>query len=268
MRRRSARIFAGALAALILSAAFMADAQAQRRRTSRRATTPVRTSPTPDSASGEPSVVSTVDDQQDETPRRTTRRTQQQQQRDAQNAQTENDRLHGTVRDLSTQVEQLNGQINQIKTDQRAMYDLERLTRAEQRAEDLRTQLREITDKEFQYQERLAEIDYESQPDSIQRRAALVGSLNPSAVRDAIAQQLERERARIKKQLELLGASHTRLEAAVATADTEVERLRARVDAADQAQQQQSAPPATDNANAANTTAAPQPTPTPAQPPE
>jgi DNA repair exonuclease SbcCD ATPase subunit len=265
MRTRSARILTGALAALILSVAFMTDAQAQRRRTSRRATTPVRTSPTPDSTSGEPSVVSTADEQQDETPRRTTRRSQQQ--RDAQNAQSENDRLHGTVRDLSTQVEQLNGQINQLKTDQRAMYDLERLTRAEQRAEDLRTQLREVTDKEFQYQERLAEIDYESQPDSIQRRAALVGSLNPSGVRDAIAQQLERERARIKKQLELLGASHTRLEAAVATADAEVERLRQRVDAADQAQQQ-SAPPAAEGANAANTTAAPQPTPTPAQPPQ
>jgi predicted RNase H-like nuclease (RuvC/YqgF family) len=264
MRTRSARIFACALAALILFVALDADALAQRRRTSRRATSPARTSPTPDSTSGEPSVVSTADEQQDETPRRTTRRSQQ---RDAQNAQSENDRLHGTVRDLSTQVEQLNGQINQLKTDQRAMYDLERLTRAEQRAEDLRTQLREITDKEFQYQERLAEIDYESQPDSIQRRAALIGSLNPSGVRDAIAQQLERERVRIRKQLELLGASHTRLEAAVATADAEVERLRARVDAADQAQQQ-SAPPATDNANAANTTAAPQPTPTPAQPPE
>src|SRR3712207_7798680 len=47
------------------------------------------------------------------------------------------------------------------KADQRAMFDLERLTRAEQRAEDLRRQLREITDKEFQLQERIAEIDYE-----------------------------------------------------------------------------------------------------------
>jgi chromosome segregation ATPase len=249
------------LSAFILFTAFAPGALSQRKRTPRRATTPARTSPTPDSTSGEPSVVSTADEQ-DETPRRTTRRTT----RDTPSAQSENDRLHGTVRDLSTQVEQLNGQINQLKTDQRAMYDLERLTRAEQRAEDLRTQLREITDKEFQYQERLAEIDYESQPDSIQRRAALIGTLNPSEVRDAIAQQLERERVRIRKQLELLGASHSRLEAAVATADAEVERLRQRVEAADQ-QQQPSAPPATDNANAANTTAAPQPTPTPAQPP-
>lgn len=266
MRTRSARIFAGALAAFLLLVTLAPDALSQRKRTSRRATTParVRTSPTPDTASGEPSVVSTADEQ-DETPRRTT--TRRQQQREAPAAQPENDQLHGTVRDLSTQVEQLNGQINQLKSDQRAMYDLERLTRAEQRTEDLRRQLREITDKEFQYQERLAEIDYEAQPDSIQRRAALMGSLNPSAVRDAIAQQLERERARIKKQLELLAASHTRLEAAVASADSEVERLRQRVDAADAAQQQSA--PATDAATGTTApTPQPNPTPTPAQPPE
>jgi chromosome segregation ATPase len=263
MRTRSARIFAWALSALLLFVAFAPDALSQRKRTSRRVTNPVRTrpAPTPDSTSGEPSVVSTADEQ-DETPRRTTRR-QQQQQRANSNAQAESDH----VRALSTQVEQLNGQLNQMKADQRAMYDLERLTRAEQRAEDLRRQLREISDKEFQYQERLAEIDYESRPDAIQSRAALIGSLNPSAVRDAIAQQLERERVRIQKQLELLGASHTRLEAAVANADAEVERLRQRVDAADQQQLLNSAP-ATDNTTGANAAATPQPTPTPAaQPP-
>ncbi|HEV7889792.1 MAG TPA: hypothetical protein VGP08_04095 [Pyrinomonadaceae bacterium] len=263
MRTRLARIFVGALAALLLFVTFAPGALSQRKRTSRRAANPVRarTSPTPDTASGEPSVVSTADEQ-DETPRRTTRR-QQQQQRDAANAQAENDH----VRALSTQVEQLNGQLNQMKADQRAMYDLERLTRAEQRTEDLRRQLREIADKEFQYQERLAEIDYESQPDSIQRRAALVGTLNPSAVRDAIAAQLEREGARIKKQLELLSASHTRLEAAVASADAEVERLRARVDAADQAQQQSTPAPDAATTGTANPAPQPSPTPAPSQPP-
>ncbi len=259
MRTRSARIFAGALTALLLLVTFGTDALSQRKRTSRRVTNPVRvrTSPTPDSTSGEPSVVSTADDE--ETPRRTTsRRTQS----NTSSTQADSER----VRALTTQVEQLNSQLNQIKNDQRAMYDLERLTRAEQRAEDLRTQLRDITDKEFQAQERLAEIDYELQPDSIQRRSALIGSLDPSAVRNAIAAQLEREKARIQKQLELLGASHTRLEAAVASADAEVERLRARVDAADQ---QANPTPPTDNAAGTNTAVTPQPTPTPAaQPPE
>jgi DNA repair exonuclease SbcCD ATPase subunit len=154
-----------------------------------------------------------------------------------------------------------------MKADQRAMYDLERLTRAEQRAEQFRTQLREVTDKEFQLQERLAEIAYESQPDAIQRRSALIGSLNPSAVRDAIAQQLERERVRINKQLELLATSRSRLEASVASADAEVDRLRQRVEAADQAQQ---APPTpgTEATSPVTVTPQPSPTPTPAQPPD
>lgn len=264
MRTRLARIFVGALAALLLFVTFGTDALSQRRRTSRRVTSPARTtrtSPTPDTTSGEPSVVSTADEQ-DETPSRATRRRQQ---RDTPpTAPAESDH----VRALTNQVEQLNGQLNQIKADQRAMFDLERLTRAEQRAEDLRRQLREITDKEFQLQERLAEIDYESQPSAIQSRAALVGTLDPSAVRNAIAAQLERERVRVQKQLELLGASHTRLEAAVASADAEVERLRQRVEAADQ-QQLSGAPPAADNTSGANAAPSqPSPTPTPSQPPQ
>jgi outer membrane murein-binding lipoprotein Lpp len=259
-----------ALTLLAAAFLFLPDANSQqRRRTSRRTTTPVRPQPVETPATnGEPSVVSTADEQQQEAqPRRTTQRTRQQTQ--TQSVQAENDRLHGTVRDLSSQVEQLSGQLKQMKTDQLAMYDLERLTRAEQHAEELRRQLREVTDKEFELQERLAEIDYESQPDSIQRRAALIGSLNPGAVRDAIAQQLERERTRIRKQLELLGTSHTRLEASVATADAEVERLRQRVEAADQAQQSAPTPGTTPTDTNANTTATPQPSPSPspAQPP-
>jgi predicted RNase H-like nuclease (RuvC/YqgF family) len=262
MKRTLPRV---ALALLVAALVYAPGARSQqKKRTSRRATSRVRPQPvpTPQLSGDEPSVVSTADDPQEAQPRRTTGRTARPSQ---QSVQSENERLHGTVRDLSTQVDQLSGQLDQMKADQRAMYDLERLTRAEQRAEELRRQLREITDKEFQLQERLAEIDYESQPDSIQRRSALIGSLNPGAVRDAIAQQLERERTRIRKQLELLGTSRARLETAVSTADAEVERLRVRVEAADQAQQ----PPAPGAAPNGPATATPQPSPTPApaQPP-
>jgi len=250
-----------ALALLIAGFAFVPDAQSQRRRTSRRTANPSRPQPVPaPTLPDEPAVVSTADDGQPAPTRRTTRGARQPQP----STQAENDQLRGTVRDLSGQVEQLSGQLNQMKADQKAMFDLERLTRAEQRAEQLRAQLREVTDKEFQLQERLAEIDYESTSEAIQRRAALIGSLNPSAVREAISQQLERERVRIRKQLELLATSHTRLEASVATADAEVERLRQRVEAADQAQQSPPTP------GTEVTIPAPQPSPTPtpaAQPP-
>lgn len=262
MKQSLTRLALAALAALVL---FQTDAQSQRRRTSRRTTNPARSQPVqPPELPDEPAVVSTADDGQPApTPRRTNARTRQQQQ----GTQAENEQLRGTVRELSGQVEQLSGQLNQMKADQKAMFDLERLTRAEQRAEQIRTQLREVTDKEFQFQERLAEIEYELRPESIQRRSALIGSLNPSAVRDAIEQQLTRERTRINKQLELLATSRVRLEASVATADAEVERLRQRVDAADQAQQLSPAP-GTDGTNAATPlTPQPSPSPTPAQPP-
>lgn len=261
MKRVLAR---AALALLVSGSVFLPDAHSQqRRRTSRRTTNPARPQPVQTPAlPDEPAVVSTADGEQPAPTRRTARGTRTQQ-----STQAENEQLRGTVRDLSGQVEQLSGQLNQIKADQRAMMDLERLTRAEQRAEQFRTQLREVTDKEFQLQERLAEIDYESSPDAIQRRAALVGTLNPTAVRDAIAQQLERERVRIRKQLELLGTSRVRLEASVASADAEVDRLRQRVEAADQGQQTTPAP-AADATNSVTATPQPTPSPTPAaQPP-
>jgi outer membrane murein-binding lipoprotein Lpp len=262
MRTNLVRGFGVALVAFVILVLCIPDAQSQRRkRTSRRASHPVRTQPVATPAlPDEPSVVSTADEPQQETPRRTTTRKPS-------STQAENDRLHNTVRDLSDQVDKLSGELNQMKTDQRAMYDLERLTRAEQRAEDLRGQLREITDKEFLNQERLAEIDYELQPDSIQRRAALTGSLNPSAVREALQQQFERERARIQKQLESLATSHARLETALASADAEVDRLRQRVEAADQAGTGVTGAPTTNTPPPAPTPS-PQPTPTPNEPPK
>jgi len=238
----------------------------QRRRTSRRVTNPARRQapvPVPDvPQTSEPRVVSTADDLQEETPRRTSRT-----RRETTPAQpSESERIRGTVDKLSTQVDKLAGDVTTMKSDQRALYDLERLTRAEQRAESLRSQLRDVTDREFQLQERMAQVNEELQPDAILRRSALYGTTNPSAVRDQIRQSLERERDRVQKQLDMLAQSRTRLEAAVASADREVDQLRQRVEGEGQQQQQPGAAPAAD-ATAIPETPAPTPSPTPAQPP-
>ncbi|HEY3105135.1 MAG TPA: hypothetical protein VGJ69_16255, partial [Pyrinomonadaceae bacterium] len=67
----------------------------------------------------------------------------------------------------------------------------------------------------------------------------------------------ENEKLRIQKQLDQLAANHARLETAIAGADAEVERLKKRLDAADQA--------ALENAKTATQSegAAPAPTPSP-----
>jgi len=255
-----------ALAALLLTPATHAGAQEViRDRPSRRVTNPVRGQAPAPPAAQEPRLVSTADDPAQTAPprrsgqRRTSRSSEPP-------APTEQEQMRSTVNQLSQQVERLTDELTQMKTDQRVLFDLERLNRAEQRAEGLRTQLREVTDKEFQFQDRLAQIEDELRPDAIQRRAAVIGTLNPGAVRDQIQSSLERERARIQRQLELVANSRSRLEAAVATAEQEVERLRQRVEAADQPP---NATPATDPA------ATPPPTTTipppdeqrPAQPP-
>ncbi len=148
----------------------------------------------------------------------------------------ERDVVRETVNKLSETVTKLSEEVTQLKGEQRILVDLERLTRAEQRAENLRAQLRDVTDKEFALQERSAQLEEELQPDAIERRAALIGSLNPSAVRESIRRALERERERIQTQLEMLAASRVRLESAVASADNEVTRIRARIEAAEREQ--------------------------------
>ena len=264
----------GALALLLLltAAPFVSEAQQQRRRPSRRATAPARARdvlPAPTPLPAEPSVVSTAEDvaaQDDETPprrrnSRTTRRTA------AQEAdERREEEMRSTVNKLTQTVTRLSDELTAIKGEQRVLVDLERLTRAEQRAESLRSQLRDVTDKEFVLQDRLAQLDAELDPGAIERRSLLVGSLNPSAVREQIRLSLVREKERVQRQLELLATSRVRLESAVASAEQEVERIQARINAAEQQQT---------DANAAGnqTTAQPAPTPTPtsnppAEPPQ
>jgi chromosome segregation ATPase len=271
MKEETARRLGSALLALAFVAVCWPQVfSQQRRRPSRRATNPAaaqtpapEATPAPTTA-GEPRLVSTADEgAQEETPRRTSRTGRR---AAATNApEPEPDPLRTTVTRLSTQVEKLTEDISAMKSDQRALFDLERLNRAEQRAETLRAQLRDVTDKQFVHEERLAQIEDELDPASIQRRAALVGTLNPSAFRDQIQRSLERERERTRKQLELVTNSRSRLEAAVASSEAEVERLRQRLDASEQQPQQAGSAAGTTNA----TTATPTPTNTnpPAEPP-
>lgn len=279
MKVKLFRVTVPSLLALLFAVTVLTDARPQRQpgRPSRRATNPAsqRTVlPAPTPLPAEPSVISTAEDAaaRDEAegppPRRTTtRRTTRRAAQEEAARETEQEALRNTVNKLTQTVTKLSDELTELRGEQRILVDLERLTRAEQRAEGLRTQLRDVTDKEFALQDRLAQIDQEMDSGAIERRAALIGSLNPSSVREQIRLSLERERERITRQLEMLATSRTRLEPAVASADQEVERIRARIDAAERQQTEADA-----NANATGTQAAqPAPTPTdnpPAEPPQ
>ena len=255
MRVRTGRM--ATVLMVLLSAAFVClpEAQSQRRsssrRPSRRTTNPVRPAsvpvPTPlpqatPAAAPEPRLVSSAEDVavQEDNERQPTRRTSSGRARRNTSAEpaaeTEEEQLRRTVDKLNEQVTRLSQDMTEIKGEQRTLVDLERLTRAETRAEGLRAQLRDVTDKEFMLQERAAQIEDELEPSAIERRAALTGSLRPADVRDQIRRTLEREKERVRTQLEMLANSRVRLDSAIASADLEVEKIKERLDAADRQQ--------------------------------
>ena len=140
-----------------------------------------------------------------------------------------------TIRMLSTQVDKLTNKINQMEESQRMLVDLERLSRAEQRSAALWKELRDVEGQQADLQARAEEVAYAAKPDNIERSVAGYGTTRPEELREQRRRQLEGEKLRVQKQLDQLAANHARLEQAIAAADAEVERLRKRLDAADQA---------------------------------
>ena len=138
-----------------------------------------------------------------------------------------------TIRTLSNQVDKLTDKINQMDESQRSLVDLERLARAEQRSSQLRSEQRDVQAKIGELEVRLEDVTFALKPENIERATAVYGTTRPEEIRAQRKRQLETERDRVQKQLDTLRASDARLTEAIATSDTEVERLQKRLDAAD-----------------------------------
>jgi phage shock protein A len=117
-----------------------------------------------------------------------------------------------------------------MQEDDRYQLDMERLTRAEQRAEQLRAQLMDIQSKIADFEAKLEQIDFALRPENIENSTAGYGSTRPEAARDARKKQLESERTRVQAQLKLAETSRSRLEGAVSNADSEVDLFRAKLE--------------------------------------
>ena len=154
----------------------------------------------------------------------------------------EKQEMQQTITTLTNQVNKLNDKLTSMQDDDRYQLDMERLTRAEQRAEQLRSQLMDIQSKIADYEARLEGIEFALRPENIESSTAGYGSTRPEQARDARKKQLEGERGRVQAQLKLAENSRTRLETAVANADSEVDLLRAKLN---QRREQMDAQPAT-----------------------
>jgi len=137
--------------------------------------------------------------------------------------------MQQTINKLSNQVDKLNDKLTQMQLNDRTLIDMERLTRAVQRAESLRAQQLDTESKLADAQARLDQIDYQLRPENIER-AAGYGTVHPEDAREARRRQLESDKSRILVQVKILETSRTRLETSVATADAEVDALRQRIE--------------------------------------
>src|SRR5262245_8519001 len=203
---------------------FLVDSSAQRRRHRRRSSAPRITNP----AIYQPSPT-------DNAAANSSDATNSNENTNTQTSAQSPDEMKQTIRTLSSQVDKLTNKINQMEESQRSLVDLERLSRAEQRATSLRTELRDVQAKEIELQAHAEEIDYALKPENIERTVAVYGTTHPEEAREQRRRQLEAEKDRTRKQLEVLASSRTHLEQAIAAADVEAEKLRKRIDAADAA---------------------------------
>ncbi|HEY6119629.1 MAG TPA: hypothetical protein VIV66_06710 [Pyrinomonadaceae bacterium] len=208
------------------------NAQTRRKRRSRRHAKPaaartVVTNPTISPAgseeSGDAKIISTAEDSSGSTD-----------QGEAATAKKKNptdpEDMQRTINSLSNQVDKLNNKLSQMQENDRTMLDMERLTRAEQRAENLRTQQLDTETKLADVQARLDQIEFAVKPENIERETAGYGSTHPEETREARRRQLEAERSRLQAQVRLLETNRSRLETAVANADAEVDLLRRRLE--------------------------------------
>jgi DNA repair exonuclease SbcCD ATPase subunit len=138
--------------------------------------------------------------------------------------------MQRTINALSNQVDRLNNKLTKMEENDKSLVDMERLTRAEQRAENLRMQQIDVESKLADLQARLEQTEWAIKPENIERLNAGYGSVRPEEARETRRRALEGERTRLLAQIKILETSRARLEQSVATADAEVDSLRARLE--------------------------------------
>ncbi len=235
MQKRFVGQIAFLVAIVIVMGLSSVDAGAQRRtrRSEPRITNPPIKAPTGQEV-GEPKIISTADESS-EAAESTTRSVASKKSSKTRSAapQSEEEQMRETINNLSNQVTHLTEKLKEMQAQQGALLEMERLSRAEQRAENLRAQLRDVEAKEADLQSRLEQVEFGLLPENVERAMASFGSTRPEEAREYRRKQLISEQGRLTSQLTRMATSRVRLEAAIANADREVDLLRERLEKLD-----------------------------------
>jgi chromosome segregation ATPase len=241
MQRRFVRyLFLAVAALLVLNLCLIeSDAQSRRKRRARRrhkpaVVKPVITNPSiaPAGSEGDARIISTADE--NGTGSEQTDAASENKTAPRKKTSSDPEDMQRTINSLSNQVDKLTDKLSKLQDNDRTLLEMDRLTRAEQRAENLRAQQLDTETKLADVQSRLDQIEFAVKPENIERATATYGSTRPEEAREALRRQLDAERSRLQNQVKLLENNRRRLEAAVTSADAEVDLLRRRIEAQQQ----------------------------------
>lgn len=206
---------------------FLSESAAQTSRKTKKGTVKAQPLPTPVEAI--PEIISRADDFQNEN------QIVQVPQDQTQTGESNDDKLDKT----NARVKELNSRIKNIESakkdpyeekQKRLLLNLDILTRAEQRAENIRKQMFEMIEKESAIKTRLNNIENDIRPEVIDRQVAFAGSLRPEQLREMRKKSLEAEKLNLQNLLTEIQNTKANLETNVQKADQLVEKLRAKLE--------------------------------------
>ncbi len=138
------------------------------------------------------------------------------------------------IRDLTDRVDRLESSSKKEDPEakqRRMLLNLDILTRAETRAEGLRKEIFDMSEKENSIKTRLDQIDIDSQPEVIEHTLQLGGgSMHPEEVREARKKSLDAEKVNLQNLLTQLQNSKSAAELSLGKAELLVEKLRVKLD--------------------------------------
>ena len=143
--------------------------------------------------------------------------------------------LEEKIANFNLRMKELGKRVNNIESSKDSEYDakqkrlllnLDILSKAESRAENLRRQLIELVEKENEIKSKLDTLEYQLRPEMIERTVALTGSLRPEELREIRKKGLQGEQTNMQNLLVQIQTNKTDLEENVRKADLLVEKLR------------------------------------------
>lgn len=210
---------------LLNGAVLSVQAQTAKRKTTR----PKQAIVYPSQPIVEPTVVSRAEDNQ---PEPTTVNAEPAAEQPIETYDDKIDASNKKIKDLSTRLKSLEStkQNEYDEKQKRLLLNLDILSRAEQRAENLRKQLFDIIEKESTVKTKLDQMAFDSRPENIERMASFAGSLRPEEIRDQRKKSLDAEKKNLEQLLQQIQSNRLILEQNVEKADALVERVRSKME--------------------------------------